>query len=77
MRKMFVGLIATAAIVTSMSQVAFAQPRHARHAQAQATEATRDAYGSSSYEVAPWNPSVSAGNHTEQFEDPRTAVNGN
>lgn len=80
MRKMFVGLIATAALATAMSQAALAQTRHVRHVQPQATETTRNAYGSSSYEerdLAPWNSSVHAGNSTELLGDPRTSVNGN
>ena len=82
MRKTLLGLIAAAAIVTSMSPAAMADSEHVRYRHArQITEATRNAYGSVYEQPDPgalsWTSPVHAGNHTEQFEDPRTAVNGN
>lgn len=88
MRNTLLGLIAAAAIVTAMAPAAMAQndeirPEQVRHhhRHAQATETTRNAYGSY-YEdrgvaVPSWSSDVHAGNHTEQFDDPRVSVNGN
>jgi len=81
MRKIIVSLIAATAIVTSMSAAAMAQTEHVHHRHARATEAVRNAYGSVYQENDPaslsWRSPVYTGNHTEQFEDPRTVVNGN
>jgi hypothetical protein len=81
MRKIIVSAIIATAIVTSMSPAALAATDHVRHRHAQATEATRNAYGSAYQErepaFAPWSAPVYAGNRTVQPDDPRTAVNGN
>lgn len=73
MRGIIVSLIATAAIVTSMSHAASAATRHNRHTQA--SETARDTYGSIPEENAP--ASIIWGNSRMGIEDPRTASNGN